>query len=86
MTAGLWQHFQRHCSVVIVRRAAIGKCELAIENEVRRFGCRFASASCPNILHLGGAELDSLPVAQFMETIGREQNAVSWASCTTGRS
>ena len=76
---GLGQHFQRDRSNIVMRRAAIGERQLAGEDEIQRSGCRRVSALCPNFLHFGGAELDSLPVAQFMKTVGREQNAVSRA-------
>ncbi len=33
----------------------------------------------PYLLHLGGAQFDSLPIAQFVQTITREQDAVSVA-------
>ena len=75
----LRQHFQHHGTYIIVRRGAIGKGQLALEDEVHRFGRRFVSALCPNLFDLGGAELDPLPVAQFMQTVAREQNAVSRA-------
>ena len=76
---GLRQHFQHDRSNIVMRRVAIGEGQLAIEDEIHRFGCRFAPALCPHLLDLGGAKLDSLPVAQFMKTVAREQNAVSRA-------
>ena len=60
-----------------MRHAPVREGHLAGEDEICRLGCRFVPALCPNLRYLDGAELDSLPVAQFVKTIGREQNAIS---------
>src|SRR5271155_131146 len=75
----LAQYFQHNHRNIIMWRAALGKCHLAVEDEIGRFGCRPVLALCPYLLQLGSAELDSIRVAQFMKTIGREQNGVSGA-------
>ena len=62
-----------------MRNDAVGEGRLVSEDEIRRLRCRFVGALRPHLLHLGGAEFDSIWVAEFVKAVGREQNAVSWA-------
>jgi len=71
------EYFQHDPSNVVVRRDAVGEGELPVENKVRRFGCRFAATLSPHLVHFRGAELNLLPIAQLVKTVGCEQNAVS---------
>ena len=60
---GLTRNLQHHSSNIVVRRITIRKCHLAAEDDIQRLGCRLVPTLCPNLLHLGGTELDSLHVA-----------------------
>jgi hypothetical protein len=74
---GLGQNLQYDRSDIVMRRVAIGECQLAVEDEIQRFGGRSGLALRPNLLDFGGAELNFLPVAQFVKPVSCEQNAVS---------